>query len=239
MKLVVNEPTLCRPTREADVGDRAVGHAQQRRGALEPAGEQVLVRRLAERAPELAAEVRAREAGGGGHVVDVERVEEARVGEVLGAQQVAGGRCVGHVSASRRAGHRRGVPGSPIARRSWVPRPSTRSPSRDLDLEAQLAPVGDLEQPRDAVHSAPSQAPATCLMQTSKPTVGRPSARCSAASRAAVRSIIAIIPGVERTRVGSVPPTSVSSPSSTVKGSLRSARLIDVTIRRRRAPPAR
>ena len=82
VKLVVNEPTLWRPTREADVGDRAVGVAQQRRRALEPAGQQVLVRRLAERAAELAAEVRAREAGGARHVVDVERLEEARVGEV-------------------------------------------------------------------------------------------------------------------------------------------------------------
>ena len=44
VKLVVNEPTLCSPTREADVGDRAVGRPQQRRGALEPAGEQVRVR---------------------------------------------------------------------------------------------------------------------------------------------------------------------------------------------------
>ena len=92
MKLVVNEPTLCRPTDEADLGDRAVGRPQQRRGALEPAGQQVGVRRLAERAPELAAEVRAREAGGAGHVVDAERLEVAGVGEVLGAQQVAGGR---------------------------------------------------------------------------------------------------------------------------------------------------
>ena len=44
--------------RGADLGDVAVGVPQQRRGPLEPAREQVLVRRLAERAPELAAEVR-------------------------------------------------------------------------------------------------------------------------------------------------------------------------------------
>ena len=44
---------------EADVGDRPVGVAQQRGRPLHPAGQQVLVRRLAERAPELAAEVRA------------------------------------------------------------------------------------------------------------------------------------------------------------------------------------
>src|SRR4051812_41555728 len=41
---------------EADVGDRTVRDPEERGGALEPAGEQVLVRRLAERAPELAAE---------------------------------------------------------------------------------------------------------------------------------------------------------------------------------------
>ena len=39
-----------------------------------------------------------------GHVVDVERLEEARVGEVVGAEQVAGGRRVGHVRAAGRPG---------------------------------------------------------------------------------------------------------------------------------------
>ena len=64
------------------------------------------MRRLAERAAELAAEVGAREAGGAGQVVDVERLEVARVGEVLGAQQVAGGRDEGHaVSIARRSAH--------------------------------------------------------------------------------------------------------------------------------------
>ena len=63
VKLVVNEPTLCRPTeKQMSATERSVV-AQQRRGALEPAGQQVGVRRLAEGAPELAAEVRAREAG--------------------------------------------------------------------------------------------------------------------------------------------------------------------------------
>ena len=50
VKLVVNEPTLLQPDRDADLGDRAVGGAQQRRGPLEAAREQVGVRRLAERA---------------------------------------------------------------------------------------------------------------------------------------------------------------------------------------------
>jgi hypothetical protein len=54
------------------------------------------VRRLAEGAAELAAEVGAREAGRAGEVVHVERLEVARVREVLGAQQMAGRRDEGH-----------------------------------------------------------------------------------------------------------------------------------------------
>ena len=46
----------------------------------------------AELAPELAAEVRPRERRRGGKVVDPERLRVARVGEVLGAEQVTGGR---------------------------------------------------------------------------------------------------------------------------------------------------
>ena len=46
---------------------------------------------------------------------------------------------------------------------------------------------------------APSAAPATCLTQTSKPTVALPSGRCSKERIAELRSIIAIIPGVEST----------------------------------------
>src|SRR5258708_5010385 len=48
--------------READLGDRMIRPAQQRRRPLEPAGQQVRVRRLAERAPKRAAEVSARKA---------------------------------------------------------------------------------------------------------------------------------------------------------------------------------
>ena len=50
------------------------------------------MRRLAERAPELAAEVRRRQPGGAGQVGDRERLEVPGVGEVLGSQQVTGGR---------------------------------------------------------------------------------------------------------------------------------------------------
>ena len=91
--------------READIGDRAVGAAQHRRGPLQSAREQVGVRGLAERAAELAAEVRRREPGGASEVRDRQRLAVASVGKVLGAQQVAGGRSGSHQSggASRRA----------------------------------------------------------------------------------------------------------------------------------------
>ena len=60
---------------------------------------------------------------------------------------------------------------------------------------------------------APSAAAATCFTHTSNPTVALPSGRCSYERIAAFRSIIAIIPGVERTRTPIVPPTSVTSRS--------------------------
>jgi hypothetical protein len=59
-KLVVKGAHAAKPHRDADVCDRAVCASQERRGALEPAGQQVLMRRLAENAAELAAEVRGR-----------------------------------------------------------------------------------------------------------------------------------------------------------------------------------
>jgi hypothetical protein len=84
VKLVVNEPTLCRPTEK-------------------PSGEQVGVGRLAEGAAELAAEVGAREARGAGQVIHVERLEVPGVGQVLGAQEVAGGGDEGHARSVLRA----------------------------------------------------------------------------------------------------------------------------------------
>ena len=63
-ELVVNEPTLCSPTvKQMSATERSVP-AQQRGGPLQPARQQVLVRCLAERAPELAAEVRGGEVRG-------------------------------------------------------------------------------------------------------------------------------------------------------------------------------
>jgi hypothetical protein len=54
------------------------------------------VRRLAEGTAELAAEVGAREAGRDGEVIHAQRLEVSGVGQVLGAQQVAGGRSEDH-----------------------------------------------------------------------------------------------------------------------------------------------
>src|SRR4051794_28733334 len=53
-------------------------------------------------------------------------------------------------------------------------------------------------------------------MHTSKPTVALPSGSSGYTSMAAVRSIIATIPGVDSTETPIVPPTSVSSGPSTV-----------------------
>ena len=72
------------------------------------------------------------------------------------------------------------------------------------------------------VQLAPSSAPPTCLTHTSKPTVAWPGASSGATSRVAAYSIIEIIPGVESTGIGSVPPTSVSRSPSTRNSSVRS-----------------
>src|SRR5262245_41155111 len=83
---------------EADVGNRAVGVPQQFGSALEPAREQVLVGSLAEGSPELPAEVGRRQVRNPGKRRNVERLSEARVGDVLGAQQVSFRRDERHVS---------------------------------------------------------------------------------------------------------------------------------------------
>ena len=77
---------------EADVRDRTVGVAKQLGGALEPSREEVLVRRLAERPPELSAEVCGREASCARECRHIERLSIAGVDQVLGAEQVAGRR---------------------------------------------------------------------------------------------------------------------------------------------------
>lgn len=77
---------------QADVRDGAVGVAEEGRSPLEPPGEEIPVRCLAERPLELAAEVRGGEAGRAGERADVQRFSVAGVDEVLGAEQVADGR---------------------------------------------------------------------------------------------------------------------------------------------------
>ena len=89
------------PDGEADLRHRAVCVAQQLGGTFEPPGEEVLVRRLAERPLELAAEMgggdvrRARERG------HVERLAVAGIDQVLRAQEVPG-----RVNGSHRAEYR-------------------------------------------------------------------------------------------------------------------------------------
>jgi hypothetical protein len=83
-------PDASQPDRETDVGDATVGAAQQRGGALHPAGQEVLVRRLPERPAELSAEMSRREARGACQCGNVERFAIAGVDEVLRAEKVAG-----------------------------------------------------------------------------------------------------------------------------------------------------
>jgi hypothetical protein len=92
VKLAVNEPTLWSPT-------------EKRRRTLQAAGEQVAVGRLTEGAAELAAEVGAGEARGGGHVVDVDPLRVAGVGQVLAAQHVPSGRDEGDGRPARWRAH--------------------------------------------------------------------------------------------------------------------------------------
>src|SRR6266513_3167276 len=68
---------------EADFRDGVVSVPQHRRRALQTPREQVLVRRLAEDATELAAEMRGGEVGGAREGRHVERVAVAGVDEVL------------------------------------------------------------------------------------------------------------------------------------------------------------
>ena len=84
------------PDVDADLRDRVIRGPQQGRRTLEPAREQVLVRRRAERAPELAAEVRRRQLRGAGERRNVERIAVARVDEILRSQQVTGGSLDAH-----------------------------------------------------------------------------------------------------------------------------------------------
>src|SRR5439155_23125793 len=81
-------PDAAQADREADVGNAPVGVAEERSGALEPAREEVLMRRLAEHAVEFPTEVGRREVRHprqGGHV---ERLPIAGIHQILGAEEV-------------------------------------------------------------------------------------------------------------------------------------------------------
>ena len=113
--------------------------------------------------------------------------------------------------------------GTSTTRRSCVPTPSVRSPSRTSTSKRSLRPSAISRSVARTVQRAPSMAAPTCLMQTSKPTVACPSGSLGNASIAALRSIIPIIPGVESTLRPIVPPTSVTRRPSTVNSSTRSS----------------
>ena len=98
------------------------------------------MRRLAERAPELAAEVEARQPGGPRQVVHLQWLEVARVGEVLRAQQVPCGRRERHALKYRQRLTGRG--------RAYTGRVIT--PTRDDVIEA-LRTVEDPELGMDIV----------------------------------------------------------------------------------------
>ena len=92
VKLVVKEPRLESPTPKAMSVTGRFGGAQQRRGALQAPGEQVLVGRFAVQPLEFAAEVGRRQRGRRGEICDGERVCVPGVGQVLGLHQVPSGR---------------------------------------------------------------------------------------------------------------------------------------------------
>src|SRR5690242_8220369 len=81
---------------EADVRDSAVGRAKQRRCPFQAPGQEVCVRRLAERASEFAAEMCTRETRDAGKIVDLQGFDVASVGQVFRTQKVSGGRDKGH-----------------------------------------------------------------------------------------------------------------------------------------------
>src|SRR2546423_733132 len=80
-------PSACEADVEADVGDAAVGLAQQEHRAFHPPPLQVTVGRLPEDGPEAANEVRFGDVCHGGYRRDIERLGVSAVHRVTGAQQ--------------------------------------------------------------------------------------------------------------------------------------------------------
>ena len=102
LNCALNEPRLEKPTAKQTSVTELAG-AQQRFGALHPPGHQVLVRRLAERRLEAAAEVGRRHGRAAGERGDVEVLGVGAVDEVAHPEQVPRER-------DRRSGHGSSVP---------------------------------------------------------------------------------------------------------------------------------
>ena len=66
-----------------------------------------------------------------------------------------------------------------ITRRSWVPTPIVRSPSRTSTSNRSLRPSTTSRSVERTWQREPSAAAETCFTQTSKPTVAFPSGRFS------------------------------------------------------------
>ena len=91
LKLEVNEPTLRSPTaKQMSETERSVDRSSAAARSQPPVGE-VPVWRLAERAPELATEMRRRQSRRASERLHVERIPVTGIDEVLGAKQVPGG----------------------------------------------------------------------------------------------------------------------------------------------------
>ena len=86
-KRATERPQAVEPDVEADVGDAAIGLAQQEHRALHSAPLQVTVRRLPEDDAECADEVRLGDIGHRGHGPDIERLGVGTVHGVACAQQ--------------------------------------------------------------------------------------------------------------------------------------------------------
>src|SRR5439155_4726972 len=165
------------PHREADVRHRPVGVAQQHGCPLEPAGQEVLVRRLAESLAELAAEVRRREVRGLSERGNVERIAIPGVGEVLRSEQVARGGNGLHGSGVLRSRTRRNSAYRPRSYTHLIAPPTTNgtpSPSW-VSGAASRGPIGRVTYravlviPAAAVRSPGSTTPTTyaCRVGTS------------------------------------------------------------------------
>src|SRR3954463_3340316 len=161
---------------EADLRDAVVGCAKQCRRALEPPGQQVLVRRLAERPLERADEVGLRAACACRERRRVERVGVARVDEVLRAEQVTVGMGGRHGSQDAASG----APGLMVRRASPRRAPHLR--------QRRGAPGGDARDPAGSWKSTVTPTPASGLSPTRSRATSRRAARSEPPSRSTPRA---------------------------------------------------